>query len=57
MRRRVRAPVGLDEADDDVGAAGVPAAALVEHRDGLADPGGRPEVDPKPTACHGAHSH
>ena len=51
--RGVLAPVGLDEADDDVGAAGEPAAALVEHRDGLAHPGGRPEVDAMPTACHG----
>ena len=29
--------VRLDEADDDVGAAIVPAPALVEHREGLAD--------------------
>ena len=53
MLRRVLAPVRLDQADNDIGAAVVPAAALIEHRDGLADPGGRPEVDAMPTACHG----
>ena len=51
--RGVLAPVGLDQPDDDVGAAGEPAAALVEHGDGLAHPGGRPEVDAMPTARHG----
>ena len=42
----VPAAVGLHEPDDDVGAALEPAAALVEHRVGLADPGCRTEVDP-----------
>ena len=51
--RRVLAPVGLDQPDDHVGATGEAPAPLVEHRDGLADPGGRPEVDAMPTACHG----
>ena len=46
MRGGVRSAVGLDEADDDVGAALGAAVALAEHRVGLADPGGRTEVDP-----------
>ena len=52
----VRAAVGLDEPDDDVGAALDPAVALVEHRVGLADPGRRAEVDPQPSARHAVHS-
>jgi hypothetical protein len=54
--RRVLAPVGLDQAGDNVGAAGETAAALVEHGDRLAHPGGRPEVDAMPTARHGSLS-
>ena len=50
----LRPAVGLDEADDDVGAALVPAPALVEHREGLADAGGGAEVDaqlaPRPSS-------
>ena len=45
LLRGVGPAVGLDEADDDVGAALVGAAALVEHREGLADAGRRTEVD------------
>ena len=52
---RVRPAVVLDEADDDVGAAFGAAVALAEHGEGLADPGGGPEVDPQPTAGHGRH--
>ena len=33
----MRPPVGLDEADDDVGAAGDAPVALLEHPVGLAD--------------------
>ena len=40
-----RPAVRLDEADDDVGAALVPAPALVEHRERLADAGRGAEVD------------
>ena len=61
--RGLRAAVGLDEADDDVGAALVPAVALAEHRVGLAHAGRGAEVDPQPpratrhwrcdaSACH-----
>ena len=48
----VRAAVGLDEADDDVGAALVAPPALVEHRERLADAGRRSEVDAELPACH-----
>src|SRR6185436_10825800 len=33
--------VGLDVADDNIGAPGVPAARFVQHREGLPDAGGR----------------
>ena len=49
-----RAAVGLDEADDDVGAAVVAAATLVEHRERLADAGRGAEVDPKRAPGHGS---
>ena len=41
----LRATVGLDEADDDVGAALVAPPALVEHREGLADARRGAEID------------
>ena len=41
--------MGLDEADDDVGAAAVATPALVEHGEGLAHPGDRAHVDTEPT--------
>ena len=44
--------VGLDEPDDDVGAAVVPPAALVEHRERLADAGRGAEVDAELAARH-----
>ena len=50
---RVRSAVRLDEADDDVGAPLEAPVGLVEHRHGLADPGGGPEVDAQPAASHG----
>lgn len=50
----VRPPVGLDEADDDVGAAFGAAGPLGEHRDGLADAGRCSEVDPQSSSGHGA---
>ena len=40
-----RSIVRLDEADDDVGAALVPAATFVQHGEGLADAGCCPQVD------------
>ncbi len=43
----VRAPVRLDETHDDVGAALEAAPSLVEHGDGLADPGRRTQVHPE----------
>ena len=43
--RGLRATVGLDDADDDVGAAVVAPPALAEHRVGLADARRRAEVD------------
>ena len=49
----VLAAVGLDEPDDDVGAALGPAVALAEHGVGLADARGRAEVDPQLAAPHG----
>jgi hypothetical protein len=47
--------VELDESDDDVGAALVPAPPLVEHVERLADPGRGAEVNPKraATLAHG----
>ena len=45
--RRLGAPVGLDQPDDDVGAALGAAVGLAEHGVGLADPGRRTEVDPQ----------
>ena len=47
-----RPAVRFDEADDDVGAPGEPAPALVEHRVGLADAGGRAQVDPELASRH-----
>ena len=48
----LRAAVGLDEADDDVGAALGPAATLSEHRERLPHPGSGAEVDAKRSSCH-----
>ena len=48
-----RSPVGLDEADDDVGAALGAPAALVEHGERLADAGRRAQVDAELPARHG----
>ena len=45
--------VGLDEADDDVGAALVAAPALVEHGEGLAHARRGAEVDAQLAAGHG----
>ena len=45
LRLRLGPAVGLDEADDDVGAALLAAPALVEHGEGLADAGRGAEVD------------
>lgn len=44
--RRVPAPVILDERHHDVRATLQPPVRLREHGVRLADPGGRPEVDP-----------
>ncbi len=43
----VHPAVGLDEADDDVGAPRGPPPPLVEHRERLADAGRGAEVDPQ----------
>ena len=45
LLRGVRSTVGLDEPDDDVGAALGSPAPFVEHRERLADAGCRSEVD------------
>ena len=45
--------VGLDEADDDVGAPLGPAPALVEHGEGLAHARGRTQVDAELSPGHG----
>jgi hypothetical protein len=42
--------MGLDEPDDHVGAPLAPAAALVEHGEGLAHTGRGAEVDPQGAA-------
>ena len=47
---RVRPAVGLDEADDEVRAAGHAAMALVEHLEGLADARRHAEVDAEAAA-------
>ena len=52
----VLAAVGLDEPDDDVGAALGSAVALAEHGVGLADARRRAEVDPQLPATHGTSS-
>src|SRR6185437_12188114 len=44
--------VRLHEPDDDVGAAIVPPAALVQHRERLPDAGRGAEIDPKITPGH-----
>ena len=48
------ATVGLDEPDDDVGAALLAATAFAEHREGLADAWRGAEVDPQRAARHGS---
>ena len=49
----MRPTVGLDEADDDVGAAGTPPVTFVEHGVGLADAGRGAEIDPQlPALAH-----
>ena len=50
---RLRAAVGLDDADDDVGAPLGTAAALVEHVVGLAYARRGPEVDAQRASGHG----
>ena len=52
LLRGARPAVGLDEADDHVGAALVAPATLVEHRERLADAGRRAEIQTKLAACH-----
>ena len=46
------ASVVLHEPDHHVGAPFEAAVPLAEHGVRLAHPGGRPEVDPQPSACH-----
>ena len=46
-RRRPAPPVGLDQPGHDVGAPLRAAVGLAEHGVGLADPGGRAQVDPQ----------
>ena len=45
LRLGVRAAVGLDDADDDVEAAGAERVRLLQHRVGLADARRRADVD------------
>jgi hypothetical protein len=52
-RLGVRPSVALDEADDDIAAAGGAAPALVQHPVGLAHSGGRPEEDLEPARPFG----
>ena len=52
LRRRLGAPVRLDEADDDVLAVVAAAAPLVQHRVGLADARRGAEVDAQLSAGH-----
>ena len=52
LRARLLAAVGLDDADDDVGAAIVASTALAEHRERLADARRRAEVDAEDAAGH-----
>ena len=47
-----RPPVGLDDADDHVGAALVAPPALVEHRERLADAGRRSQIQTKLAPRH-----
>jgi hypothetical protein len=48
----VGATVLLHPTDDHVGAALLPAPALVEHGVRLADPGGSAEIQPQLSSCH-----
>ena len=50
--RRVGAAVGLDEADDHIGATAVAAARFVQHGERLADARCGAQVDPEVAACH-----
>ena len=49
---RLLSAVRLDVPDDDVLAVVAAAAAFVQHREGLADTGGRTEVDAERPSCH-----
>ena len=54
LARSVLGPaVGLDEADDHVGAPAVAPPALVQHGEGLADAGRGPQVDAQRPPGHG----
>ena len=50
-----RPAVALHEPDHHIRAACGPASPLVEHAVGLADPGGRPEIDLQPSGPYLAH--
>ena len=47
--------VGLDQPDDDVGAAGAPPVRLAEHGEGLPDAGGGAQVDAQGPTGHAVH--
>ena len=49
-RLGVLAAVGLDDADDHIGAFGLPVFAGGEHLVGFADPRRHAEIDPQPSA-------
>ena len=51
LRSGVGPAVGLDDAGDDVGAGALQGPGREQHRVGLADAGGRAEVDPEPAAA------
>ena len=51
---RAGPPVGLDDADDHVGAPVAAAAPLAEHGDGLAHTGGSAQIDAQSSASHPA---
>jgi len=51
-RLRVRAVMRFDEAHHDIGAAFVASAALVEHREGLADTRCGAQIDPQRATRH-----
>src|SRR6185295_9281332 len=55
QRRRLGAPVRLDEAEHDVDAALLEGVRLLQHAVGLADSGGEAEVDLEPAALAALH--